>query len=82
MTDTHDGGPPAAAPVHTDHGNSVAAWSGVIVITVGSLVAAIGVGAGSMALFVVGMVVAVLVGPAVWRVMSAMGFGPSGKTGH
>ncbi len=59
---------------HEDHGHSVAAWTSVIIIMIGSLIATIAVIIGSTAVFVVGIVIAVLGGVAA-KVLSAMGFG-------
>ncbi len=64
---THD------AP-HDDHGNSVAAWTGVGLIMLGFLIASIGVGMTSLWISVIGGVV-VLIGAVAWRVLSSMGFG-------
>jgi hypothetical protein len=72
---------PAPAQHHEDHGNSVAAWTSVVIIMLGSLLATIAVIVGSTPLFVVGIVVAILGGIAA-KVLSAMGFGSGGKTTH
>jgi hypothetical protein len=66
---------------HDSHGNSVAAWTCVVIIILGSIVMAIGVGVAAPWLFVVGAVV-VVVGAVVGKVLSAMGFGASGRPGH
>jgi multisubunit Na+/H+ antiporter MnhG subunit len=63
-----------AEEVHEDHGHSVAAWTGVGVILVGSAVAAVGVTIASVALFVVGIVVC-LVGAVAGKVLSMAGYG-------
>ena len=59
---------------HEDHGHSVAAWTAVGVILLGSLVMAVAVVLGSVWLFVVGTLV-VVVGAVLGKVLSAMGFG-------
>jgi hypothetical protein len=72
---------PHVAPDHDNHGQSPAAWTAVAVVMVGALVMAIAVVVGSVWLFVVGAVVAVL-GGISGKVLSAMGFGKSGRPGH
>lgn len=59
---------------HEDHGHSIAAWTAVGVILLGSLVMAFAVVLGVVWLFVVGAVV-VVVGAVLGKVLSAMGFG-------
>lgn len=66
---------------HLGHGNSVAAWTAVGLMMAGFLVMSFGVGLTTMWLFVVGAVV-VVAGAIAGKVMSAMGFGASGKPGH
>ena len=56
------------------HGQSLAAWTAVGVVMVGSLVAAFGVGFASVPLAIVGGVIALLGGP-VGKILGAMGFG-------
>jgi len=58
------------------HGNSVAAWTAVVVILVGTLVAALAVVYRSLWAFVVGAVIVAL-GAVVGKLLSAMGFGPT-----
>jgi uncharacterized protein DUF6704 len=70
---------PAPAPVEHDpygHGHSVAAWTAVSVVMLGSLLMCIGVGLGwdALWLFIVGAVVVAL-GPVLGKVLGAMGFG-------
>ncbi len=72
---------PHVEPDHDNHGQSPAAWTAVGIIMVGALVMAIAVVIGSVWLFVVGAVIAVL-GAVSGRVLSAMGFGKSGRPGH
>ena len=72
---------PHVAPDHDNHGQSPAAWTAVGIIMVGALVMAIAVVIGSVWLFVVGAVIA-LIGGISGRVLSAMGFGKSGRPGH
>lgn len=59
---------------HSGHGNSVAAWTGVIVIMIGALIMSVSVLVSSVAMFVVGAVVTVL-GAVAAKVLSAMGYG-------
>lgn len=80
----------SSPPAHDDHhGHSVAAWTAVAIVLVGSLVMSFAVVFTSVWLFVVGAVIAVAGGVA-GKVLSAMGFGaepsgahkdPSGSTG-
>jgi len=64
------------------HGNSIAAWSAVLVIIIGSLLMAIAVAIGWEAtwLFIVGAVIAVIFGPVTGKVLGAMGFGAQRPT--
>ncbi len=73
MTDTSQAAKPAKDYEH-DHGNSVAAWTGVLIIMLGFLIASIGVAILSLWATVAGFVV-VAVGGAAWKVLSAMGYG-------
>ena len=76
------GGPgPDVAGDHDNHGQSVAAWTAVGVVFVGAVIMAIAVVIGSVWLFVVGAVIAVA-GGISGKVLSAMGFGVSGRPGH
>ena len=63
------------------HGNSVAAWTAVIVVMLGSLLMAIAVaiGWGALWLFIVGAVV-VGAGPLSGKILGAMGFGSKHPT--
>src|SRR5919199_807976 len=72
---------PHVEPDHDNHGQSVASWTAVGIVMVGALVMAIAVVIGSVWLFVVGAVIAV-VGGISGKVLSAMGFGKSGRPGH
>jgi hypothetical protein len=72
---------PHVEPDHDNHGQTVAAWTAVGIVFVGALVMAIAVVIGSVWLFVVGAVIAVL-GGISGKVLSAMGFGKSGRPGH
>jgi len=56
------------------HGNTPAAWTGVLVILVGFVVGGIGLMIGSWPVFWVGVAIAV-VGPVVGKVMQKMGLG-------
>jgi multisubunit Na+/H+ antiporter MnhG subunit len=63
-----------AGEAHSNHGNTIAAWTGVGVIMIGGLIMAIAVVLASMTLFVVGAVVAVL-GVVAGKVLSMAGYG-------
>lgn len=72
---------PTSAPP-TNHGHTVAAWVTVSLVVVGAVVASAGVLSGHMALFWVGLGVAV-VALVVGRILKALGFGqpePSGPS--
>ena len=56
------------------HGNTPAAWTGVLVILVGFVVGGIGLVIGNWPVFWVGVVLGVL-GPVVGKVMQMMGLG-------
>jgi len=56
------------------HGNTPAAWTGVLVILVGFVVGGLGLVIGSWPMFWVGVVIGVL-GPIVGKVMQRMGLG-------
>ncbi|GAB3069874.1 HGxxPAAW family protein [Monashia sp. NPDC004114] len=62
---------------HEDHGHSVAAWTGVGVILLGSLIAAIGVLLPNLALGIVGAVV-IIGGVVSGKVLSMAGYGNKG----
>jgi hypothetical protein len=66
---------------HGAHGQSVASWTAVGLIMLGSLIMSIAVVITTVWLFVVGAVV-VVAGAAAGRILSAMGFGVSGKPSH
>ena len=59
---------------HTDHGNSVAAWTAVTIVMVASCVGAVGVLISAPWLFWVGVAL-VFVGIASGKVLQMMGFG-------
>lgn len=80
MTDSRQQQTGAAAH-HDHHGQSVAAWTCVITIMVGSLIMAIAVLIKSVPVFVGGCVVVVL-GAIAGKVLSAMGYGVAGRSGH
>lgn len=67
----------AAHEVHEGHGNSVAAWTSVIVIMLGALISCWGVAVANSTLSIAGGVV-VVVGAVLAKVMSAMGYGAAG----
>ncbi|WP_034801785.1 HGxxPAAW family protein [Intrasporangium oryzae] len=64
---------------HEDHGHSVAAWTAVGIILLGSAIASVAVLLPSMALGIVGAVVIVL-GAVAGKVLSMAGYG--NKPGH
>jgi hypothetical protein len=64
----------SAATKVSHHGNSVAAWTMVLIVGIGSLFASNGVAVPSMTLVVVGAVVLVI-GRIVGKVMSLAGYG-------
>ena len=63
-----------------DHGHSVAAWTGVGVILLGSAIAAWGVAIANVAVFVVGMVICVI-GAVAGKVLSLAGYGATALDG-
>jgi hypothetical protein len=85
MTDTQQpaGSATSASAVQHGHGhgNSVAAWTAVGTIIVGSIVMAVGVVAASWPVSIVGGVICV-VGGISGKVLSAMGFGVAGRSGQ
>ncbi len=66
---------------HESHGNSVAAWTAVIIIALGFLLVTVAVVASLTILYPIGAVV-IVIGAVTGKVLSAMGFGVSGKPGH
>lgn len=66
---------PVIPPPPEGHGHSVAAWTSVAIILVGSLLAAFGVVFLWYWLIILGMALAVVVGPAAAIVLSKMGYG-------
>ena len=76
--------PAPAEEAHHDpygHGHSVAAWTAVTVVMIGSLVMSVAVvlGFDYLWLFIVGAVVAVL-GAVLGKVLGALGFGSRGHS--
>ena len=69
------------AAQHGAHGQSAASWTAVGLIMLGSLIMAIAVVITTVWLFVVGAVV-VVAGAAAGKILSAMGFGVSGRPSH
>jgi hypothetical protein len=61
---------------HEDHGHSVAAWTAVGIILVGSAIASVGVVVANVPISIVGGVVIVL-GAIAGKVMSMAGYGSS-----
>lgn len=80
MTDTRQPQATSTQAHHDNHGQSVASWSAVAIIMVGSLIGSVAVVVKSVPLFVVGLVVIVL-GAVAGKVLAAMGFGVAGR-GH
>ncbi len=76
-----DGQAPQVEPDHTSHGSSPAAWTAVGLVMLGSLIMSVAVVVTTVCLFVVGAVVAVA-GAIAGKMLSAMGFGVSGRPGH
>ena len=72
---------PHVAPDHDTHGQSTAAWTAVGLCVAAALIMSIAVVIASVWLFVVGAVLAVI-GGVSGKVLSAMGFGASGRPGH
>jgi hypothetical protein len=66
---------------HESHGNSVAAWTAVGIIALGFLIGTAAVVAKTPLLYVIGGVV-IVIGAITGKVLSAMGFGVTGKPGH
>ena len=66
---------------HDTHGQSTASWTAVGIVMLGALVMCVAVVVATVWLFVVGAVIAVL-GGISGKVLSAMGFGASGRPGH
>ena len=64
---------------HEDHGHSVAAWTAVAVILLGSGIAAVGVVMANVAIAIVGGVV-VVVGAVAGKVLAMAGYG--NKSAH
>jgi hypothetical protein len=71
---TDDPQSPAATAHAVGHGNSVAAWTAVGVIVLGSLISALAIPFSLVWLFWVGIVV-IVIGAILGKVLSAMGFG-------
>ena len=67
--------PPSAPP--TNHGHTVAAWTTVIIVLAGSLVAGVGVLLAIVWMFWAGLAI-VLIGVIVGRVLKGMGYGQGG----
>lgn len=87
MTDTQQpagpttGSTATGSVVHHGHGNSIAAWTAVGLIILGSIVVLAGVIATSWAISIIGTLVCVA-GAAAGKVLATMGFGVAGKAGH
>jgi hypothetical protein len=62
----------AAAGAH--HGNSVAAWTMVLIVMLGALVVSVGISMGNLTVDIVGVVI-VVVGLVVGKVLSLAGYG-------
>ncbi|WP_457255468.1 HGxxPAAW family protein [Pedococcus sp. P5_B7] len=70
----------AEQEIHEDHGHSLAAWTGVGVILLGSAIAAWGVAIANTAVFVIGMVICVI-GAVAGKVLSLAGYGATSLDG-
>ncbi|WP_462417656.1 HGxxPAAW family protein [Kytococcus sp. Marseille-QA3725] len=66
--------PPEPEELHDDHGHSVAAWTGTILMILGSILVTAGIVAGQDLLIWIGVIVTV-VGALAWPIMAKMGFG-------
>jgi hypothetical protein len=66
---------------HDNHGQSVASWTAVAIIALGALIGTVASVANEPVLYAVAAVVVAL-GAIAGKVLSAMGFGVSGKPGH
>lgn len=66
--------------IHEDHGHSVAAWTAVVIILVGSALASLAVVLRSVPLFVVGIVICVI-GAAAGKLLSMAGYGAKTLSG-
>lgn len=75
------GNAPHVEPDHAGHGQSPAAWTAVFTCMAGTLIMCIAVVIASVWLFIVGAVV-FAGGGVAGKVLSAMGFGASGRPGH
>lgn len=75
QTDQHQ-----AAAVHDGHGNSVAAWTAVTMIMLGSLVMSVGVAIPRLWVGIAGGVL-VVGGALAGKILSVAGFGVSGRPG-
>jgi multisubunit Na+/H+ antiporter MnhG subunit len=60
--------------IDEDHGHSIAAWTGVLVILVGSALASLAVAISNVPLFVVGIVICIL-GVIAGKLLSMAGYG-------
>ena len=63
-----------AGEAHSNHGNTIAAWTGVGVIIIGAFIMSIAVVMASVLLFIIGGVVAVL-GVVAGKALSVAGYG-------
>ncbi len=64
-----------AAPVeHEDHGNTPAAWTTVVIITIAFVIGTLGIMLANWTMFWIGVAVLVI-GAVVGKVLSMMGFG-------
>ena len=63
-----------AGEAHSNHGNTIAAWTGVGVIIIGSLIMSFAVVLASVKVFIVGGVVCVL-GVVAGKLLSRAGYG-------
>ena len=70
---------PVQHPAHEGHGNTVAAWTTVAIITIAFIVGTLGVMLANWTMFWVGVGLVVL-GAIVGRALAMMGFGKARRT--
>lgn len=59
---------------HSHHGNSVAAWTMVIIVMIGSVLVSVGIAAESLTLDIIGVVI-IVIGLVTGKVLSLAGYG-------
>ena len=63
-----------AGEAHSNHGNTIAAWTAVGIIMLGAFIASLAVVLASTMMFIIGMVVCVL-GVVIGKILSKAGYG-------